>query len=66
MGRIAQLIGKLTHNAAKAAKGQQEELIGRIQKRSGEICRATKRFVRETHEQDKAKNLIVGRKGLLI
>ena len=61
-GRMVQTMGLLTRNAARRARGQREELIGRIQKRSGEICRATKRFVRETHHREKTRELFSGRK----
>ncbi len=46
-GKLKQKWGKLTDDDLKYVEGQQEELLGRIQKRTGESREAVEKAVRE-------------------
>jgi uncharacterized protein YjbJ (UPF0337 family) len=46
-GRLKQKFAKLTDNDLTFEAGQEDELIGRIQKRTGETKEAVERLLRE-------------------
>lgn len=39
-GRFKQAVAKLTNNKVRCLEGEEDELVGRIQKRTGETLRA--------------------------
>jgi uncharacterized protein YjbJ (UPF0337 family) len=47
-GKLKQKWAKLTDDDLQYAEGQQEELIGRIQKRTGETREAVEKMVKES------------------
>jgi len=49
-GKLKQKWAKLTDDDLKFVKGQQEELLGRIQKRTGETREAVEKAVHEFNE----------------
>ena len=46
-GKLKQKWGKLTDDDLRYAKGQEEELVGRIQKRTGQTREAVEKALRE-------------------
>ena len=46
-GKLKQRFAKLTDNDLRYAEGQEDELVGRIQKRLGETREEVERIVRE-------------------
>ena len=48
-GKIKQKWGALTDDDLQLIEGQEEELIGRIQKRTGEVRENVLRAIRETY-----------------
>ena len=49
-GKLKQKWAKLTDDDLKFVKGQQEELLGRIQKRTGETREVVEKVVKEYNE----------------
>jgi len=49
-GKLKQRYGSLTDNDLQYAKGQEEELVGRIQKRTGQKREEVERVLRECEE----------------
>ena len=47
-GKLKQKWGKLTDDDLQFAEGKQEELLGRIQKRTGETREALEKFIKES------------------
>jgi len=49
-GKLKQKWAKLTDNDLKFVKGQQEELLGRIQKRTGETREEVEKAIKEFND----------------
>jgi uncharacterized protein YjbJ (UPF0337 family) len=50
-GRLKQKFADLTDNDLRYTEGQEDELIGRIQKRTGETKEALERLIRESNKE---------------
>jgi uncharacterized protein YjbJ (UPF0337 family) len=51
-GRLKQKLGKLTDSDLRYTEGQEDELIGRIQKRLGETRQEVERLLRLVRKQE--------------
>ncbi len=52
-GKLKQKWGELTDNDLVYAEGQEDELIGRIQKRTGQTREAVEEALRDTYDGDR-------------
>ena len=55
-GKLKQKYGQLTDNDLQYVEGQEDEIIGRIQKRTGDTKEAVQRFVDECFSTPDSEN----------